>query len=119
MPLYFIEKWEQQKGRQPYSMNQILSSACDASAHGNILHHDLIIPDTSQSQLKLLRILLRLFIEALLTNHCKIPIVQTETKKFWGTLPKYTLPVTLAYTDCSASENEDKAGFWGIFPRNR
>jgi hypothetical protein len=77
-PLYLIEKWEQQKGRQPFSLHQILSSASNAAAHRNILHQDLIIPDASQSQLKLLRILIRIFIEALLTDHCKIPIVQTK-----------------------------------------
>jgi ribonuclease HI len=93
-----------------------LSSASNAAAHHNILHHDLIIPNASQSQLKLLRILIRIFVEALLTNHCKIPIVQTETNKFWGTLPKYTLSVTLVYTDGSASQNKDKAGFGVFFP---
>lgn len=72
-PLYLAEKWEQEKGRQPFSILQILSTASNPLAHCNIPHRNLVIPNASQSQLKLLHILIRIFVETLLTNHCKVP----------------------------------------------
>jgi ribonuclease HI len=111
-----VEKWEQEKRRQPLSILQILSTASIPLAHRNILHHNLVIPNASQSQLKLLHIRIRIFVETLLTNHCKVLVAQTELQKYWGTLPKYTLPFTIAYTDGSASQTQNKAGFDVFFP---
>jgi hypothetical protein len=100
-----------QKGQQPFSILQIVSTASNPLAHCNTLHRNLVIPNASHSQLILLRILVQFFVEMLLTNLCKVPIAQTKLQKYWGTLPKYTLPVTIAYTDDSASQTQNKAGF--------
>jgi hypothetical protein len=83
----------------------------------NVLHKDLIIPHVSKAQLRLLSILIRLLIEQLLEpSTSESAAAKKETNKSWGQLVKFSLTVTVSYTDGSASKDKTRAGFSVIFP---
>jgi hypothetical protein len=81
----------------------------------------LQVDHASKAQLRLLRLLIRLFLEQLLApfvlGHTMLDGSPVETATHWGSIPKYTLPVTRAYSDGSATKNESCAGFGVHFPQ--
>jgi ribonuclease HI len=84
----------------------------------NVLHKDLRIPHVSKAQLRLLSILICLLIEHLLEpSTSESAAANKETNKSWGQLVKLSLPVTVAYTDGSASKDKTRAGFSVIFQK--
>jgi ribonuclease HI len=110
------ETWEHQKGRKTHPPETIIRNNCLAALL-NVLHKDLRIPHVSKAQLRLLSIMIRLLIEHLLEpSTSESAAANKETNKSWGHLLKFSLPVTVAYTDGSASKDKTRAGFSVIFP---
>jgi ribonuclease HI len=110
------ETWEHQKGRKTHPTETIIRNKCPAPLL-NVLHKDLRILHVSKAQLRLLSILIRLLIEHLLEpSTSESAAANKETIKSWGHLFEFSLPVTVAYTDGSASKDKSRAGFGIIFP---
>jgi hypothetical protein len=109
--------WEHQKGRKTHPPQIMIRNNCPVALL-NVLHKDLRIPHVSKAQLRLLSILIRLLIEHLLEpSTSESAAANKETNKRWRHLVKFSLPVTVAYTDGSASKDKTMAGFSVIFPR--
>jgi ribonuclease HI len=108
------ERWNQQKRRPTKPFAQV------ATDKTRVLHSHLQVDHASKAQLRLLRLQIRLFLEQLLApfvlGHTMLDGSPVETATHWGSIPKYTLPVTRAYSDGSATKNESCAGFGVHFP---
>jgi ribonuclease HI len=113
------ENWEGEKGRPTLSPEEIvLNPQANNTQLRSILHADLKIPKASKAQFHLLRILLWMFIKSILSQYSRAsrPSAKRETSAHWGLFPNYTLPVTLAYPDGSATTSNSRAGFGVYFP---
>jgi hypothetical protein len=111
------ETWEHQKGRKTHPPETIIRNNCPVPLL-NVLHKDLRIPHVSKAQLRLLSILTRLLIEHLLEpSTSESAAANKETNKSWGQLVKFSLPVTVAYTDGSASKDKTRVWLQRYFPR--
>jgi hypothetical protein len=108
------ERWNYQKGRPTKPFTQV------ATHKTRVLHSHLQVDDASKAQLRLLCLLVQLFLEQLLApfvlGHTMLDGSPVKTATHWGFIPKYTLPVTRAYSDGSATKNESCAGFEVHFP---
>jgi hypothetical protein len=109
------ERWNQQKGRLTKPFAQV------ATDKTRVLHSHLQVDHASKAELQQLRLLIRLFLEQLLAPfvlvHTMLDGSPVKTATHRGSLPKYTLPVTRAYFDGSATKNESCARFWSSLSR--
>jgi hypothetical protein len=101
------ERWNHQKGRPTKSFMQV------ATDKTRVLHNHLQVDHASKAQLRLLRLLIRLFQEHLLApfvlGHTMLDGSPVETSTHSGSIPKYTLPVTRAYTTVPQRTNHAPA----------
>jgi hypothetical protein len=98
------ERWNHQRGRPTKSFAQV------ATDRTRVLHSHLQVDHASKAQLQLLCLLVQLHLEQLLApfvlGYTMLDGSSVETSTHWGSIPLYTLPVTRAYSDSSASKNE-------------
>jgi hypothetical protein len=87
------ENWEGEKERPTLSPEEIiLNPQANSTQLRSILHADLKIPKASKAQLRLLRILLWMFVEAILFQYSTTsrPSAKCETSAHWGLLSRCT-----------------------------